>query len=67
MKTYNITPKGDNSILYNNNDCIEIITFGMNSKNLEGRLKGIKSKDNCYFNTHIEFKDKIVVTTISKN
>lgn len=66
-KHYDITPNGNMSILMNDKESIQMITFGMKTKNLNGRLKGIKRNNNSYFKTYIEFKDKIVYTVSGIN
>jgi hypothetical protein len=66
-KNYNITPKGKVSVIANKNDEIQMITFGMNCKNIEGKLKGFKPMVNSYFSTNIEFKDKIVSSLMGIN
>ena len=67
MNTYNITPKGDNSLISNNSNSIEMITFDMNSKSIIGKLRGIKPSKNCYYSTDINFKEHVVSSTFGLN
>ena len=67
MKNYNITPTGNMLVLENSKDNIQMITFGMDIKNLKGRLKGIKPNDKAFFTTNIEFRDKVIATVVGLN